>query len=220
MAFSPVQNRPDCPKLPPFGSPSEVLSKRFQREWQAVEPLGAPKNVSKSAFRVFRHAPLLVADCPRNTSGPREGFPDLGRGSTMAASHLQPLMLVALGIPSTRGPTAGPTIHGAAPAFGASQPVPTRPKTSARSHGREDDPEPRIRGAAAATIAMPKLLTVPEVAELLRTSPKAIYTQIHRGQLPGVVRLSRRVLINSQTLLQWLSEKHAVSLTTTQGNQR
>ncbi len=39
------------------------------------------------------------------------------------------------------------------------------------------------------------LLTVPEAASLLRTTAKAIYTMIERGQLPGVVRLGRRVLV-------------------------
>ncbi len=39
------------------------------------------------------------------------------------------------------------------------------------------------------------LMTVAEAAALLRTTAKAIYTMIERGQLPGVVRLGRRVLV-------------------------
>ncbi len=43
--------------------------------------------------------------------------------------------------------------------------------------------------------APPSLMTVAEAAALLRTTAKAIYTMIERGQIPGVVRLGRRVLV-------------------------
>jgi hypothetical protein len=56
------------------------------------------------------------------------------------------------------------------------------------------------------------LMTVPEVAEDFRTSPKAIYTMIERGQLPGVVRFNRRVLGDRQALLDWLRQKSTPSL--------
>ncbi|MCH9687342.1 MAG: helix-turn-helix domain-containing protein [Deltaproteobacteria bacterium] len=59
---------------------------------------------------------------------------------------------------------------------------------------------------------LPHLLTVPEVADVLRTSPKAIYTLISRGQLPGVIRLSRRVLVDREDLLSWLTKRRAASL--------
>ena len=51
------------------------------------------------------------------------------------------------------------------------------------------------------------LLRVPEVADLLRTSRKAIYTMIERGQLPGVVRIGHRVLVREDVLLHWLRQK-------------
>jgi excisionase family DNA binding protein len=44
------------------------------------------------------------------------------------------------------------------------------------------------------------LMTVAEAAALLRTTAKAIYTMIERGQLPGVVRLGRRVLVRRADL--------------------
>jgi excisionase family DNA binding protein len=47
----------------------------------------------------------------------------------------------------------------------------------------------------------PTLLTVIETADLLRTTPKAIYTLVERGQLAGVVRVGRRVLVNRARLL-------------------
>lgn len=49
-----------------------------------------------------------------------------------------------------------------------------------------------------------ELLTVEETAELLRTTTKAVYTMVERQQLPGVVRLGRRVLVRSVDLRRHL----------------
>src|SRR4051812_47635069 len=59
--------------------------------------------------------------------------------------------------------------------------------------------------------ALPLLLTVAETAEILRTTRKAVYAMIERGQLPGVTRLGRRVLIRSEDLLRWLDHKRTPS---------
>ena len=53
------------------------------------------------------------------------------------------------------------------------------------------------------------LATVTDVAGWLRTTPKAIYTMVERGQLPGVVRVGRRVLFDESELLDWLDELRA-----------
>jgi len=58
----------------------------------------------------------------------------------------------------------------------------------------------------------PILLTPAEVAGLLRTSCKAIYTMIERAQLPGVTRIGRRVLVREDALLDWLRQKSTPSL--------
>ena len=58
----------------------------------------------------------------------------------------------------------------------------------------------------------PVLLTTSEVAELLRTSRKAIYAMIERAQLPGIVRIGRRVLVREDALLDWLRQKSTPSL--------
>src|ERR1035437_6214184 len=55
--------------------------------------------------------------------------------------------------------------------------------------------------------ALPLLLTVDETASLLRTTRKAIYAMVERGQLPGVTRLGRRVLVRSDMLIRWLCQK-------------
>jgi len=59
---------------------------------------------------------------------------------------------------------------------------------------------------------MPLLLTVDDAADLLRTTRRAIYAMLERRQLPGVIRIRRRVLIRSSELLEWLDQKRAPSL--------
>ena len=58
----------------------------------------------------------------------------------------------------------------------------------------------------------PVLLTPVEVADLLRTTKKAIYSMVERGQLPGIVRIGRRVLVREDALLDWLRQKSTPSL--------
>jgi excisionase family DNA binding protein len=59
--------------------------------------------------------------------------------------------------------------------------------------------------------AVPLFLNADEAAELLRTTRRAIYAMVERRQLPGVVRLRRRVLFRSDVLLDWLDQKRAPS---------
>jgi excisionase family DNA binding protein len=58
----------------------------------------------------------------------------------------------------------------------------------------------------------PVLRTPGEVATLLRTSRKAIYAMVERGQLPGTVRIGRRVLFRESDLVEWLRQKTVPSL--------
>ena len=53
--------------------------------------------------------------------------------------------------------------------------------------------------------------TVPEVAQILRTTEKGIYAQAERGLLPGVTRIGRRLLFRRAELLDWLRQKSAPS---------
>ena len=58
---------------------------------------------------------------------------------------------------------------------------------------------------------LPMLMTVDEAATLLRTTRRAIYAMIERRQLPGVIRIRRRVLFRADDLLHWLDQKRAPS---------
>ena len=81
-------------------------------------------------------------------------------------------------------------------------------------------PRPRVRRSGVRRLlersedmsAMPMLLTVDDAANLVRTSRRAIYAMLERRQLPGVIRIRRRVLIRSAELLEWLDQKRAPSL--------
>lgn len=57
----------------------------------------------------------------------------------------------------------------------------------------------------------PTLLTSGEVAALLRTTRKAVYAMVARRQLPGVVRLGRRVLFRQDAVVEFLRQKSAPS---------
>jgi excisionase family DNA binding protein len=63
----------------------------------------------------------------------------------------------------------------------------------------------------ATSLPSPLLLTVDETAALLRTTRKAVYALLERGQLAGVTRIGRRVLVDRDALLQWLGERRAPS---------
>jgi excisionase family DNA binding protein len=56
------------------------------------------------------------------------------------------------------------------------------------------------------------LLTVDEVAALLRTTPKAVYALAERQQIAGVTRIGRRLLFSRESLLDWLRQKSTPSL--------
>jgi hypothetical protein len=76
--------------------------------------------------------------------------------------------------------------------------------------GAPEGPGIRQRNALKSqttTQALPTFLTVKETADLLRTTPKAIYIKAERQQLPGAVRFGkRRLLIQAEVLLQSLHQ--------------
>jgi excisionase family DNA binding protein len=56
--------------------------------------------------------------------------------------------------------------------------------------------------------ALPPLLTVGEVAShFLRTSKRAVYQMVQREQIPGVIRVGRRLLFRKDKLIAWLESQ-------------
>jgi excisionase family DNA binding protein len=56
------------------------------------------------------------------------------------------------------------------------------------------------------------LLTADELAVWFHCTRRAIYDRVFRGQLPGVVRLGRRLYFDRATVEQWLRRNRDVQL--------
>ena len=74
-----------------------------------------------------------------------------------------------------------------------------------------DERPHRTRSDLVTPHSLPALLTSGEVAALLRTTRRAVYAMVERGQLPGVVRLGRRVLVRQDAMVEFLRQKSAPS---------
>jgi excisionase family DNA binding protein len=87
--------------------------------------------------------------------------------------------------------------------------VMTATLTTPRSRGHLTTEGGREHGVSRR--GLPLFLNVVEAAELLRTTRRAIYPMSERRQLPGVVRLRRRVLFRADDLLDWRDPERAPS---------
>jgi excisionase family DNA binding protein len=54
--------------------------------------------------------------------------------------------------------------------------------------------------------SLPPVLTVEEVADLMRIDRKTAYAAIAEGEVPGVRRLGRCIRVSRDVLLRWLAE--------------
>lgn len=59
----------------------------------------------------------------------------------------------------------------------------------------------------SATAVQPDLLTVPEVASILRVSRAQIWRMIWSGSLPAIKLSDRAVRVSRATLDQWLADR-------------
>ena len=84
---------------------------------------------------------------------------------------------------------------------------------STRPTESKADSQRQVGSAAAVSSldTLPPLLTVDEVAAVLRTSRKGVYAMAERRQLPGITRIGRRLLVRRDDLLSWLDERRAAS---------
>ncbi len=105
--------------------------------------------------------------------------------------------------PALRAPRLCPRVGGAmVRAGGTAVASPLSPVTQGALMGERADAGRQLGEASVERV--PILLKVDEAADLLRTTPTAVYAMVARSQLPGVTRLGRGVLIRSADLLDWL----------------
>ena len=67
-------------------------------------------------------------------------------------------------------------------------------------------------GPEAGWNGLPSVLTVEEVAELMRIDRKTAYAAVAEGDLPGVRRVGRCIRVSRDVLLQWLSMEKPSSM--------
>ncbi len=69
---------------------------------------------------------------------------------------------------------------------------------------------PEANGAAPpARMSLPEVLTVDELAALLRVERKTVYAAIARGDVPGARRVGTRLRISRDAVLRWLADGQA-----------
>ena len=59
--------------------------------------------------------------------------------------------------------------------------------------------------------ALPEVLTVDEVAELLRVNRKTVYAAIQRREFPGARRIGATIRVSRDAVLKWLDGQVGVS---------
>jgi excisionase family DNA binding protein len=57
--------------------------------------------------------------------------------------------------------------------------------------------------------SLPQVLTVEEVADLMRVDRKTAYAAIAEGGVPGVRRIGRCIRVSREVLLRWLEQGEA-----------
>ena len=62
-----------------------------------------------------------------------------------------------------------------------------------------------MNGVVSGDANLPEVLTVEEVADLLRVDRKTAYAAIAEGSVPGVRRVGRCIRVSRDALLNWLS---------------
>jgi excisionase family DNA binding protein len=94
-------------------------------------------------------------------------------------------------------PERGGTAAGTSPI-----PVNGDPPGSGGQAGAPADPGGCGLGASGAPLS--PVLTVDELAALLRLERKAVYAAIRRGEIPGVIRVGRAIRICREAVVEWL----------------
>lgn len=78
-------------------------------------------------------------------------------------------------------------------------------------HGTLATPPDAVGDLHAASDTLPPVLTVDELALLLRLNRKTAYEALARGEIPGARRIGRSYRISRDTVLDWLRGQVRVS---------
>jgi excisionase family DNA binding protein len=89
--------------------------------------------------------------------------------------------------------------------------LPTPDDAKNRREKATEAPDRPIATPATSRADLPLLLPVETAAEVLHTTPKAVYAMAERGQLPGAVRVGRRLLVRRDELLDSIGGSRALS---------
>ena len=60
----------------------------------------------------------------------------------------------------------------------------------------------------AGDATLPRVLTPDELAKVLRVRRRSVYEAISRGDIPGVRRIGRKVRIDRDSVLAWMTNGH------------
>lgn len=63
-----------------------------------------------------------------------------------------------------------------------------------------------VAAHATAVTELPAVITVDELAGLLRVERKTAYAAVMRGEVPGVRRLGRCIRISRDAVMRWLAD--------------
>lgn len=78
-----------------------------------------------------------------------------------------------------------------------------------RTGSAEGEPGPASEASVStgdASATAPAVLTVEELAELLRLDRKTVYNAIARKEIPGVLRFGRAIRLSRDAVVQWLRD--------------
>jgi excisionase family DNA binding protein len=72
--------------------------------------------------------------------------------------------------------------------------------------GQTTDGSKEITGNDNGETRLPQVLTVEEVAALLRLNRKTVYAAVKRGEIPGVRRVGGTIRVLRDAVVNWMAE--------------
>lgn len=83
---------------------------------------------------------------------------------------------------------------------------PEHPPRPPRRERRKPKVAPPTAEEIAAAVELPSVLTVDELATLLRINRKTAYAAVKAGEIPGVRHVGNAIRVHRDTVLSWLAQ--------------